>query len=458
MRITLGISILIVFCLINIQNLKAFCHPDKDIDGNFYNVGFSVIDLNPEIGIPLAGYGNPLRRLKPVDIGNKYENCFFFRPSEGFHTPIRAKTMVIASDKQKLIFISLDVIGVEFTFVRQLCCLLSKYGVKEENIIVSATHTHSGPGTLSQRIPLQLVAVDLFMKKNYDDVLTKVAECVVTALDNLEPATLFSASFNTVGLQRNKFRKLDQQWYNPTANLLLALSMSKDQWIGGIVNYSIHGGGMPVGTMLYSSDFPGQIEIQLENKILNINNGEVRPVILFVNGAEGDVATPERGIEYIEDLGQKFILQADSALNNLIQVNRGIDIISAKLWLGIPALPLKFSSGDNSVLKNSPFLLRLSLFPFMPQYSYITLIKIGSITIFTWPGELSTELGFQLCKVAKENGYLNPWIFGLTNDYVSYFTDKQEFHEGVYDSGSSIYNFRGGRRILRHYDKLLNRN
>ena len=87
----------------------------------------------------------------------------------------------------------------------------------------------------------------------------------------------------------------------------------------------------------------------------------------------------------------------------------------------------------------------------MPIYSYISFIGIGDITILTWPGEPSTELGFQLQALAKEYGYMNQWIFSLANDYVGYFTTKEEFREGVYDSRSSLYNYRGGKRIFKQY-------
>jgi hypothetical protein len=74
----------------------------------------------------------------------------------------------------------------------------------------------------------------------------------------------------------------------------LAKSSANGRWLGGMVNYSVHGGGMPIDTLVYSSDFPGQIELQMENRIRGMNDGGNKPVILFVNGAEGDVGTPGR--------------------------------------------------------------------------------------------------------------------------------------------------------------------
>ena len=160
-------------------------------------------------------------------------------------------------------------------------------------------------------------------------------------------------------------------------------------------------------------------------------------------------------VKLIEALWKSFITQADSALNNTSPVKAGLEIFSEKVWLGVPGLPFKYSSKEHSLLKRSPLLLRLWLFPTMPQYTWLTAVKLGDITILTWPGEPSAELGFRLQANASAIGYTNTWIFGLTNDYTGYFTTREEFREGRYDSSSSLYNFRGGERILGHYELML---
>jgi hypothetical protein len=416
-------------------------------------VGFFAMDLNPDIGIPLAGYGSKMRRLKPVDLKNKYQYSFFFKPSVGIHTPIRSKVMTLDDSGKKLIFISIDVIGIERRFVRDLAGRLSSYGIKESDLIVSATHTHSGPGVLSRNLLLDLFAVDFFKRSVYDNILSEVTACV-------ETADLYTSSFLAEGLQRNKFRNFDKNWYNSRASLLLAKARNSGQWLGGIVNFSVHGGGMPIDTLVYSSDFPGQIEIQMEDKICNMNSEKKQPVILFINGAEGDVATPKRGVKYIEELACEFAKQSDNALADysLQAINSHFTVIRKKLWLGVPSSPLKYCSADNSILKKAPVPLRVGLFPLMPLKSFISIVEVGGITFLTWPGEPSTELGFELQNIARNNGFPNSWILGLTNDYTSYYTTHDEYLQGTYDACSSLYNFRGGKRILKKYQKLFERN
>lgn len=415
-----------------------------------------AIDLKPGIGIPLAGYGSRLRRLKPVDTAGRYPHSFFFRPSEGVHSPIRSKVLLLRKDERHLVFVSLDTIGVEKRFVRDLADSLRPLGIRQADLIVTGTHTHSGPGTLSRTLPLQLIATDLFIRENYDFVLSRVRESVIEAAAQLEPAELFTTSFDARGIQRNKFRRKTEEHFNRRASFLLARSKTTRQWLGGLVNFAIHGGGMPVELLLYSSDFPGQVELGIEARLRELNGISFKaPAVLFMNGAEGDVATPERGIEHIEKLGREFARQAEPALRpeNLKPVAPEFSVHQEELWLGIPGSSLKFCV--EGIFKRSPIPLRAPLPGAFSQRSTLAVVRVGQLTMLTWPGEPSTSLGFELQRIARQRGITDVWILGLTNDYMAYFTTKEEYFEAAYDSCSSLFNWRGGERILRAYDRML---
>jgi hypothetical protein len=279
---------------------------------------------------------------------------------------------------------------------------------------------------------------------------------VQIALAQVESADLFTSNVQIEGIQRNKFRKKDQEHFNKKASFLLGRSRVTGEWMGGLVNFAVHGGGMPIGLSLYSSDVPGQIEMNLEAKLAERNPASSRkPVFVFINGAEGDVATPDRGIEHIEMLGREFGRQAEPALNigNMEPVDPEFSVKKEDVWLGIPGTPLKYCVGG--IMKKSPIPLRVPLIGLMGQVAPITAVKIGRITMLTWPGEPSTTLGLQLQDLARKYGHDDAWILGLTNDYKAYFTTKSEYFEGAYDSCSSLYNWRGGKRVLKRYGKML---
>ena len=420
-------------------------------------VGVMGLDMKPKIGIPLAGYGSNERRLHDfVDWRFQYSEATLFKPSEGYHSPIRSKVMILKKESTNLVFISLDTIGVEHRFIHDIAKRVKKYGIKEHELIVSATHTHGGPGTLSTRVPLQAVAVDLYIHRNYLHVLNKVVESIEGALANLRPATLYKSKAQIKGVQQNKWRQ-DQMKFDDRASFLLAKDAVTGEWLGGLVNFSIHGGTMPIPVMLYSSDVNGAIEKELENHLAQNNYvSTTSPVMLFMNGAEGDVGgSSERSIENVTLLAKTFMQEAASALeeNHLTLVAPTISSIKKKIFIGFPTLQLK--NCQEGFLGELPGWIRPMIYPLLPAFSYLSKAQVGDITYLSWPGEASTQLGYDLQAVARAQGIIDPIVLGLTNDYMTYFTTQEEFNEHRYDSCSSFYGWKGGKRILEAHKKWL---
>jgi hypothetical protein len=419
-------------------------------------VGMNSLDMKPALGIPLAGYGADERRLPEfIDWRLRYPECTLFRPSEGYHSAIRSKVMAIKQGQDHLILVSLDTIGLEHRLAKDVLKGLRSFNIKPHELVLTATHTHGGPGTLSKKVPLQMIAVDLYREKNYRYILNQVVSSIKTALKHMEPADVYKTKATINGVQRNKWRKVEK--FDNTAGFIVARSRASGQWLGGVVNFSVHGGSMPVGLMLYSSDLNGAIEHELENHFALKNTFVGKdPVFLFLNGAEGDVgAVGGRSVEIIDTLSKKFMSDSSSAFleENLTQVEPVIKSVKKKIYLGLPASPIKFC-GEGWIAR-LPKWVRINLFPLLSTHSYISQAQIGDITLLTWPGEPSTQLGWDLQNMAKEHGVVDPWVVGLANDYASYFTNKEEFNEGAYDSCSSLYGPVGASRVIKGHQTIL---
>jgi len=453
-----------VSALALVLSLVAYSAHADAVDANELLVGIADIDTHVDVDIPLGGTGDNDRRIPMQDweMGKYPVSCSFLKPSTGIHTPIRSKVMAIKKGRQNLIFVSIDVVGVEKRFVNDIARHLRKKGIKKDEILISGTHTHSGPGTLSKTLPLELVAVDMYVGRNYRKMRRKVLDSINMALAAQEPADLYKSSFFAHGVQRNKFRKIDQDWFNNEAKLLLAKSKASGQWLGGMVNFAVHGGGMPVPLMISSSDFPGQIEINLQQKLANKNKPEAkRPVVLFVNGAEADVGvkydpvTQGNTVENVEVLGRLFGEQSVAALDDsqLKKIDPEFSVKRERVYLGIPGSSLKkcvggmFSGWDPKI--------RVPLIGLFTMHSYLTQVQLGDITMLTWPGEPTTQLGYNLQDAARKLGVQDPWILGLTNDYTAYYTTHDEWFEDHYDSCSSLFMWHGGDRILAKHSKML---
>lgn len=421
-------------------------------------VGLAAVDIEPPIGVPLAGYGAPARRLPGyVDWGNKHPYAAWFRPSEGRHTPVQSKAMVIRHDGGLVVFVSLDFVGVERRMVSDLGRRLGHLGITTDDLVVGATHTHSGPGAISRRLSLSLVAVDRFNRDVYEHVMARIVTSVEQAFASLQDAELVTAAFDTEGLQRNKWRRKGEQHYDRRARFLLARSVPDGHLLGGLLNFALHGNGMPIDDLRFSSDTLGSIATNVESLLAAHNGSDAgQPVILFFNGAEGDVGNTERSVQAVEDHGREFAAQARDAgvLESLRHVDADIAIKRRRVWLGLPGMSLRNCTGKPRPKRINGLDIRLPL-PFMQQRAWITLVRIGELTMLTWPGEASVQVGYDTRMLAAELGVSDLWILGLVNDYQSYFTTKSEYHEGRYDSCSSLFRWKGADRIRKGMEKML---
>ncbi|MBT3585364.1 MAG: hypothetical protein HN509_10700 [Halobacteriovoraceae bacterium] len=440
----------------------------KDLSAQeaIYTAGVAAIDMDPPIGIPLAGYGSKRRRAPHLDWRNRHPHAFFFTPTTGFRDRLRSKAMVIHDSKGgRLVFVSVDLIGVSNRLYKDLARKLKKFGYKKDQIFVSATHTHSGPGTLSMNIGLAAIATDLYKKENYKHVFGKIYQSVLTAINKIERVDLFTSQFDAKKVQYNKWRKTRREWYNPTATFILARSKESGEWLGGMLNFAMHGNAMPLEDTRYSGDVPGAIERATERKIALLNDSlAAPPTLLFMNGAEGDVRhRGSRGEEVMEQVAERFAGQAaESALifENMKEVEVGIKVKSGRTFVGIPSYPLEACVERvgmmRALLAIIPDRIPIPL-PLFPWSTKLNVAKLGGITLASWPGEVSTALGYELEAKAKalNKGHDDVWFLGLTNDYLTYFTNKSEYKEGEYDSCSSFYGYRGARRIIKKLTKLM---
>ncbi len=412
-------------------------------------VGIATTDITPAVEdeIPLGGYGSLERRNYPFRLFSRKPYIRTFRIAEGKLDPIRAKAMYIKNADKKLLFVGLDVIGVTQGMHKDLIEKLTSEGFTSSEVIVSGTHTHSGPGALSNNPLWEVIGMDRFQRAYYDKFLQQVVDTVKAAMANAELADLHTLSFDTENLQNNR-RGSDRPLY-PRANLLLAKSLS-GAWMGGLVNYAVHGTSLDDINHKFSSDVPGAIERNL-TELLSEKNGYVRPLsvadFIFINGAEGDVSPK---MDYLE-LGIEFAKQTSNHWEEITPMLLSDWTVSQQeINMGKPRINV------SKCVKNEliPKKLNIGLKKFISPTTLISQVHFGNLWFLTWPGEPTTELGTRLMTSAKESGATDAWVFGLSNDHLSYFTTEAEFETGGYEACSNFFGATGGTTVIEAHKEL----
>jgi hypothetical protein len=285
--------------------------------------------------------------------------------------------------------------------------------------------------------------MDRFQKWFYNQFVTQVERTVEYAILNATPAKLYSLSFPTSGLQNN--RRGDHRPLNNNANLLIAQATS-GEWLGGLVNFAIHGTHYNEDNLLFSADVPGGIERALEQSFKNMN-GIVRlinnPKFLFINGAEGDVS-PRLSIE---ESGNEFAKQTLENMSNIEEIIP--EWTSVQKRVKLPKAHVDVSKCAEQ--KWLPKRINIGIHAFIKNETVIGQVRFGDLWLMSWPGEATTELGNLLIQQAESQGAKNAWVMGLTNDHLAYFVTPEEFAVGGYETCANFFGEEGGEKIIEHH-------
>ena len=72
------------------------------------------------------------------------------RVAKGQHTRLFSRAMVLERGGRKFALVQVDLFMIPGGMVKQIGEILASRGFSERNILISASHTHSGPGRVRQ--------------------------------------------------------------------------------------------------------------------------------------------------------------------------------------------------------------------------------------------------------------------------------------------------------------------
>jgi neutral ceramidase len=173
--------------------------------------GAGKADVTPQLGYYLGGWTR-------AD-----------RTAQGQHTRLQSRALVLQSGDRKVALVSVDLFMVSGGMVKQLGDRLAGRGFSERNILITASHTHSGPGgyanfdTLNTAAPSMATITDPLSfyrlldpnptdRQLYTFLLGQIATAIERADRDLAPAAAGWGSERIVGLTRN--RSLEAHLHN----------------------------------------------------------------------------------------------------------------------------------------------------------------------------------------------------------------------------------------------------
>lgn len=396
-----------------------------------------VVDL--PTGVPLAGYGSTPRRAWIPDVTGRLPYAFWFNPSTGVHDPLRLRALALEGDGVRVLWLSADLVGTDPTLVSELSARLTRAGGSPGVVVISASHTHSGPGAFADSAFWGFLAADRESPGVRHGLLDGMERVAREALQRRAPAKVVAGKTTVTGITTSR---LDQP-LDPELGVLKVTSLD-GRPLALVWNYAIHGTALGHGNFQLSGDLMGEASARLER--------ETGVPTLFVNGAAGDVSPSVKGWPAVESIGSAL---ATSALATWRALPAGrdeaLDVVGSRVSLPDPVLSVR-----NCLGRWMPGAVRIGFGRVMPTSAGLTAVRIGETAWVTVPGELQTRLGLDV-KSAGYGRFEQTFVAGYSNDYLGYFLTRQDYGRPSYVACGSFYGERGGEIMRDAAVELLHR-
>ena len=378
--------------------------------------------------------------------------------SEGVHDQIVARALVL-SMKSRLedacAILSVEVCGLKNGDIRKVRDAASATtGIPQHNIVIAATHTHSGPATIGFFNPKE----NEYLKELTDKLITVIER----AAGGVRPviAGCVSGIENTISHYRRLLAVNGQVVMNwepypqekitgplgdidPEVGVLaLADAENPSDYIGILYNHAGHPNVLSGDNYHISGDYPGLASRLLEAKY--------RCTAMFLNGAQGTMdidGLRDRDWDGVERTG-KALADAVSGAVKKIEFSQDME---PRTGFTIYSVPTRQISQDElfwsrQILEKTGGTVGALADGVGDDYKALlyqklhereneeigieqTCIAVGDAAFITFPGELFTEIGMQ---IKSKSPFEHTYIIGLANGEIGYVPTRKAISEGGY--------------------------
>ena len=433
-----------------------------------FRAGTYSIDISPDKGIELAGYPH------------------YPRHNTGIHDPLYASCIYLDNGEEKFIAISLDILFYSKKYQKAVRKRIRKdTGVPEENILITCTHTHSGPWA-SGRLDLEALEKELKPDEGY---IKKLEDSIIFAAK-----TAFKNTFDAyIGTGKGSCGKeagvggnrRDPNGVSDPDVMVLGIKDNNGDMRACVINYALHPTFLHADNTLVSADYPGYIRNHIKETYPNSN-------LLFIQGCSGDQSSRyfRRGQSFKEAkrVGELIGQSARLVLDSIDYTNEVTMVCeSEEIELKLRDLPDKETAEaaadmakkeyDELKANDAPYIeiqnANVKLLGAEDILGYIIIkeqgkklelyedekpamiqtICINDAIIAAFPGEMFVEYAIKI-----KGMYPDKDVFVATNSngcLPGYVYTKEAYHQGGYEVDTSMLSYDMGEDMLQKLFELI---
>ena len=403
---------------------------------NKLNLGVARGIITPKIGGLLYGYNS-------------------LPHSTGVHDDLTLTAYAFSYNDKKLLYINATLCIFADAIANEIRNMLSeKFDVPFGNIVLGATHTHSGPSLASGHS-----AWGGLDKEYYEEIFKPVLlDTIEEAYQNVEPVTMATATGESdIGINRrmwqdgtNKMWLGECPWGILNKKMTILSFKAEDGTVkGNLICYGAHGTSAGASTLI-TRDWSGYMVDSFEEKIGGLTS--------FVLGPEGDVAPRkllevEASLEPMEALGQYSAKEALRIFESHSEYkDTTLDVNGSKIKVSLlPRMTKEYAISKKAELeeteKKQGFLYVKEKFEYetckktIKSYEdgYVdrefdefeqVVFRIGDVAFAVFGFELFGEIGLRIEYGVKDLNVVN---MVCSNGQMGYFPTQAQIALGGYE-------------------------
>jgi neutral ceramidase len=422
-----SILLLFITAFLIFINLKA-AETDQQAGVKSWKAGVARVKITPEEPTWMAGYGSR------------------DHPSEGILVDLWAKALALEDAKgKKVVLVTTDLLGFPQKMSYRIRDRIgAKFGLTRAQIILSSSHTHSGPvvgEALSDVYPMNAQQKEV-VKKYTADLENKIVTLVGEAIRTMVPAQLYSQNGVTrfqVNRRNNKEANINQitdlAGPNDYAVPVLKVTNGAGDLLAVTFGYACHATCLSI--YQFSGDYPGFAQIEIE---------KLHPGItaMFFQGAGADQnPLPRRTVQLAQQYGRELAAAVDRVLNeDMKKLEPVISTAYSEIPLKLSKAPTKeelikmeneFKDSQKRWAQSQLETLRKN--GSLPtSYPYpVQIWKLGEQSLMTLGGELVVQYAIELKKMFGQDIF----VMGYANDEMAYIPSDVVLQEGGYEGDTS---------------------
>lgn len=365
------------------------------------------------------------------------------RVVNGVRDPLRAGVLVLDDGETKAAIVTMDVIGAwEDMVARAREAIEKDTGVPAANIMVCASHNHSGPGWQENQ---QWAA----------DVIAKLASAAKEAAGSMRPVSIGMAEDHiSFGINRRKtidgraVIRLNPDGPNDPRVKVLRFDDGRSLTPLAIIMHAVchpcfftwgdkGSPPYPTGFPMMTADFPGAAQTFVES----IYAGKTAS--LFLQGCAGDIRPNLPGYPY-RCADEADIQWAGRDLGGATVRAAAFSLTREQLATRATFYPLRVASEVIELPGKE-----------QPVRAELMAMKIGPFVLLTMPGEPMVEYGFKLEAAIADR--TTPIIVGYANGNIGYIATAEAHLVGGYEPNMSKLKPEAEAIILKQLGALADR-